>query len=45
MALKFFLEAILLLKEDCFEGILNRNKIDGMVKMIIQVAVTHNNLK
>ena len=31
MALKFFLEAILLLKVDCFEGILNWNKIDGMV--------------
>ena len=31
MALKFFLEIILLLKVDRFEGILNRIKIDGMV--------------
>ena len=33
MALKFFPETILLLKVDCFEGILNRIKIDGMVRM------------
>ena len=31
MALKFFPETILLLKVDCFEGILNRIKIDGTV--------------
>ena len=31
MALKFFPETILLLKVDCFEGILNWIKIDGMV--------------
>ena len=31
MALKFFPETILLLKVDCFEGILNCNKIDRMV--------------
>ena len=31
MALKFFPETILLLKVDDFEGIVNRNKIDGMV--------------
>ena len=31
MALKFFPETILLLKVDCFEGILNQIKIDGMV--------------
>ena len=31
MALKLFPETMLLLKVDCFEGILNQNKIDGMV--------------
>ena len=31
MALKIFSETILLLKVDCFEGILNWNKIDGIV--------------
>ena len=31
MALKFFPVTILLLKVYCFEGILNRIKIDGMV--------------
>ena len=31
MAFKFFLDTILLLKVDRFEGILNRIKIDGMV--------------
>ena len=31
MALKFFPETILLLKVDHFAGILNWNKIDGMV--------------
>ena len=31
MALKFFPETILLLKVDCFEGILNQIKIDGMM--------------
>ena len=31
MALKFFPETILLLKVDCFERILNRGNIDGMV--------------
>ena len=31
MALKFFLDTILLLKMDRFEGILNRIKIDGIV--------------
>ena len=31
MALKFFPDTILLLKVDCFEGILNRIKIDEMV--------------
>ena len=31
MALKFFPGTILLLKVDCFEGILNQIKIDGMV--------------
>ena len=31
MALKFFPEIILLLKVDCFEGILHQIKIDGMV--------------
>ena len=31
MALKFFPEIILLLKVGHFEGILNQNKIDGMV--------------
>ena len=31
MALKFFPETILLLKVDRCEGIVNRNKIDGMV--------------
>ena len=31
MALKFFLETILLLKVDTFEGVLNQSKIDGTV--------------
>ena len=31
MAFQFFPETIHLLKVDCFEGILNRIKIDGMV--------------
>ena len=31
MALKFFPETIILIKVDCLEGILNQNKIDGMV--------------
>ena len=31
MALKFFPETIPLLKVDCIKGILNQNKIDGMV--------------
>ena len=31
MAFKFFPDTILLLKVDCFEGILNRSKIDEMV--------------
>ena len=31
MAVKFFLETILLLKVDCFEGFLKRCKSDGMV--------------
>ena len=31
MALKLFPETILLLKVNCSEGILNQNKIDGMV--------------
>ena len=31
MAFKFFSDTTLLLKVDCFEGILNRIKIDGMV--------------
>ena len=31
MAVKFFPEVILLLKVDCFEGFLNRCKIDGIV--------------
>ena len=31
IAFKFFPDTILLLKVDCFEGILNRIKIDGMV--------------
>ena len=31
MAFKFFLEAILLLKVDIFEGVLNQSKIDGKV--------------
>ena len=31
MAFKFFPDTILLLKVDCFEGILNRIKIDKMV--------------
>ena len=31
MAFKFFRDTILSLKVDCFEGILNRIKIDGMV--------------
>ena len=31
VTLKLFPETILLLKVDCFEGILNQNKIDGMV--------------
>ena len=31
MAFKFFPDTILLLKVDCFEGILNQLKIDGMV--------------
>ena len=31
MSSKFFPETILLLKVDCFEGILNWNKSDGMV--------------
>ena len=31
MALKFFLETILLLKVDIFEGVLNQSKIDGTV--------------
>ena len=31
MAFKFFPDTILLLKVDRFEGILNRNKVDGMV--------------
>ena len=31
MALKFILETILLLKVDCFEEILNRIKIDGIL--------------
>ena len=30
MALNFFPDTILLLKVDCFEGILNQIKIDGM---------------
>ena len=31
MTLKFFPETIILIKVDCFEEILNQNKIDGMV--------------
>ena len=31
MAVKFFQENILLLKVNCFEGFLNRCKLDGMV--------------
>ena len=31
IAFKLFPDTILLLKVDCFEGILNRIKIDGMV--------------
>ena len=44
MALKFFPETILLLKEERLEGLLNQNKIDRMV-MIIGAAVIHNDFK
>ena len=42
--LQFFSDTILLLKVECFEGILNWIKIDGMV-MIIRAAVTRSDLK
>ena len=32
-AFKFFPDTILLLKVDCFEGMLNRIKIDGIVNV------------
>ena len=44
MALKFFPETILLLKEECLEGLLNQNKIDIMV-MIIGAAIIHSDFK
>ena len=45
MAIKFFPDTILLLKVDCFEGILYRIKIDRMVNDHFKAVVTRIDLK